>query len=93
MYQIDDLALKSPTVTTKKRLLSANPQVTWYNKSTAKNIVYELPHKFPNDFRKLENYEKISKTGVKVNNKNTRARCEICSKLTIKTSEWPQASF
>ena len=49
MYQIDDLALKSPTVTTKKRLLSANPQVTWYNKSTAKNIVYELPHKFPND--------------------------------------------
>ena len=23
----------------------------------------------------------------KVNNRNTRARCEICSKLTIKTSE------
>ena len=64
MYQIDDLALKSPTVTTKKRLFSANPQVTWYIKSTAKNIVYELPHKFPNDLRKLENYGKISKTSV-----------------------------
>ena len=24
---------------------------------------------------------------LKVNNKNTRARCEICSKLTIKTPE------
>ena len=24
----------------------------------------------------------------KVNNKNTRTRCEICSKLTIKTLEW-----
>ena len=24
---------------------------------------------------------------LKVNNKNTRTRCEICSKLTIKTSE------
>ena len=24
----------------------------------------------------------------KVNNKNTKTRCEICSKLTIKTSEW-----
>ena len=26
----------------------------------------------------------------KVNKRNTRARCEICSKLTIKTSEWYQ---
>ena len=25
---------------------------------------------------------------VKVNNRNTRTRCEICSKLTIKTPEW-----
>ena len=24
---------------------------------------------------------------LKVNNRNTRARCEICSKLTIKTPE------
>ena len=24
---------------------------------------------------------------LKVNNKNTRTRCEICSKLTIKTTE------
>ena len=24
----------------------------------------------------------------KVNNRNTRTRCEICSKLTMKTSEW-----
>ena len=26
----------------------------------------------------------------KVNKRNTRARCEICSKLTIKTPEWYQ---
>ena len=26
----------------------------------------------------------------KVNNRNTRTRCEICSKLTIKTPERPQ---
>ena len=25
----------------------------------------------------------------KVNNKNTRTRCEVCSKLTIKTAEQP----
>ena len=25
----------------------------------------------------------------KVNNRNTRTRCQICSKLTIKTPEWP----
>ena len=24
----------------------------------------------------------------KVNNRNTRTRCEICSKLTMKTPEW-----
>ena len=29
----------------------------------------------------------------KVNNRNTRARCEICSKLTIKIPERRQASF
>ena len=27
---------------------------------------------------------------LKVNNRDTRARCEICSKLTIKTLEQPQ---
>ena len=27
---------------------------------------------------------------LKGNNRNTRARCEICSKLTIKTPEWRQ---
>ena len=26
----------------------------------------------------------------KVNNRNSRKRCEICSKLTIKTAEWRQ---
>ena len=31
---------------------------------------------------------------LKVNSRNTRKRCEICSKLTIKTPEWqPPASF
>ena len=30
---------------------------------------------------------------LKVNNRSTRARCEICSKLTIKTPERRQASF
>ena len=29
----------------------------------------------------------------KVNNRNTRTRCEICSKLTIKTPERRLASF
>ena len=29
----------------------------------------------------------------KVNNRNTRTRCEICSKLTIKTTERRLASF
>ena len=30
---------------------------------------------------------------IKVNNRNTRARCEVCSKLTVKTPErrqWPR---
>ena len=27
---------------------------------------------------------------LKVSNRNTRTRCEICSKLTIKTLEWSQ---
>ena len=27
---------------------------------------------------------------LKVNNRNTRTRCEICSNLTIKTPEWRQ---
>ena len=26
----------------------------------------------------------------KVNNRNTRAKCEVCSKLTIMASEWRQ---
>ena len=30
---------------------------------------------------------------LKVNNRNTRARCEICSKLTIKAPERRQALF
>ena len=30
---------------------------------------------------------------LKVNNRNTKTRCEICSKLTIKTPERRQASF
>ena len=29
----------------------------------------------------------------KVNNRNTRARCEICSKLTIKTPIRPQQRY
>ena len=29
----------------------------------------------------------------KVNNGNTRTRCEICSKLTIKIPEWRRAAF
>ena len=30
---------------------------------------------------------------LKINNRNARTRCEICSKLTIKTPERRQASF
>ena len=43
------------------------------------------------DIRKISSQLKqILPTGIylfKVNNKNTRTRCEICSKLTIKTPE------
>ena len=41
-------------------------------------------------------YAKILPAGIylrKVNNKSTRARCEICSKLTIKTPEWRQCGY
>ena len=37
--------------------------------------------------------ESINPAGIyllKVNNRNTRRRCEICSKLTIKTPKWGQ---
>ena len=37
-----------------------------------------------------DNYKTIDPVGIyqlKVNNRNTRTRCEICSKLTIKTPE------
>ena len=61
-------------------------------------LVYTSPHKpttqvyFDNLFREQElNWKEIYiPVGIcllKVNNRNTRTRCEICSKLTIKTPE------
>ena len=35
----------------------------------------------------VKDVETINNFILKVNNRNTRARCEICSKLTIKTPE------
>ena len=35
----------------------------------------------------LSSYNPVGNYMFKVNNRNTRARCEICSKLTIKTPE------
>ena len=61
MYQIDDVALKSPIATNKKGLLLANSQVTWYMKSTTKKIVCELPHELPNDLSISGNYEIMEK--------------------------------
>ena len=36
----------------------------------------------------IKSLEPAGKNMFKVNNRNTRKRCEICSKLTIKTPEW-----
>ena len=44
----------------------------------------------------LRNFEKQLPVGIyifKVNNRNTKTRCEICSKLTVKTSEQRQRHF
>ena len=38
----------------------------------------------------LNEFERVHRVGIyllKVNNRNTSTRCEICSKLTIKTTE------
>ena len=37
---------------------------------------------------KIYNFTTFSNNMFKVNNRNTRRRCEICSKFTIKTPEW-----
>ena len=54
-------------------------------------------HNRSNLYVLLDFWNKINPTGnymFKVSNKNSRARCEICSKLTIKTPETtPLASF
>ena len=51
-----------------------------------------------NSAQKLSDFQvtfhsRVAPAGIdllKVNNRNTRARCEVCSKLTIKTSERSQ---
>ena len=40
------------------------------------------------DYRCLTRFYQADIYLLKVNNKNTRARCEICLKLTINTPEW-----
>ena len=47
-------------------------------------------------FKQYRQNYKLYPAGIyllKVNNRNTRTRCEICSKLTIKTPERRLASF
>ena len=42
------------------------------------------------DYGNIEYIQQINRANIylfKVNNKNNRKRCEICSKLTMKTSE------
>ena len=49
-----------------------------------------------NSKKDVESNEILNPVGIyllKVNNRNTRTRCEICSKLTIKIPEQRQASF
>ena len=47
-------------------------------------------HKKWGKYKKKKSFEGQDPAGIyllKVNNRNTRTRCEICSKLTIKTLE------
>ena len=84
MYQIDDVALKSPIATNKKGLLSANSQVTWYMKSTIKKIVYELPNELPNDLSILGNYEIMEKSQKRMEAPSLLSRKKT-SVLVVKT--------
>ena len=65
---------------------------------TKKNVAYALLKVFCitlQSFTKKKVHQTVP-AGIyllKVNNRNTRTRCEICSKLTIKTPERRLASF
>ena len=66
----------------------------WKYSNTPKHrshIIYELLYaniNANNTKQKQKNsYSPAGNCMFKVNNRNTRARCEICSKLTIKTPE------
>ena len=57
----------------------------WFNKAKIKTV----KNKFISKFQISENYRKPANIYLfKVDNRNTRKRCEICSKLTIKIPEW-----
>ena len=43
-----------------------------------------------NHFKNSSSYSPPGNYMFRVNNRNTRTRCEICSKLTIKTPQRPQ---
>ena len=45
------------------------------------------------DFLEISNFKLADIYLLKVNDVNTRKRCEICSKLIIKTPERPQHNF
>ena len=50
----------------------------------------DCPECFPECLQKILSLRGLFPAGIhllKINNRNTRTRCEICSKLTIKTSE------
>ena len=68
----------------------------WYSETATKNVkgkkmvefmktCDQYPHKF--NFDHFLSSFPVGIYLLKVNNKNTRTRCEICSKLTIKTPE------
>ena len=57
-------------------IICFNVGLRWRNCSARWNVDWESKYNFPAGIYLL-----------KVNNKNTRTRCEICSKLTIKTPE------
>ena len=65
---------------------STNPYITSLNQTRTHTNVVETKRTLPN----WNNCQKLNQAGnylLKVDNRNTRKRCEACSKLTIKTLE------
>ena len=76
---------------TSKTIITTNPGM-WHNFKlfTLHSRLYISNPTSNFEIKMIRRLEKISPVGnymFKVNNRNTRTRCEICSKLTIKTPE------